>query len=408
MEKTRVLLLAIFPRVEQRIRTLLNSIPTVELISGDINNAEAALEVVYSEKPDIILLENDFPGMDGSYLTQLIRKELPATQIIVLSEISSAEAVRQAMRAGACEYLSYKTVTLEELSSAIDHAFTLYKQEKYKRKISSEDGRAISKKSEKRQRARIATFYSPKGGTGVSTIIVNLAHTLQKGGKKVLIIDGDLQYGDIALLNKELVSRTIADIADKSNALDDDVFKNVLIYTRPDILPAPSQPDQAVRISGPAFEKIVNHIALMDYDIILINTSSYITDPCFIALELADVIFLVVIQEISSVRATRSFLNPVNEIDIGRNKIQLVLNRFDDEFSVTPTRISDILGLKISQTIPQDVSTATRAGNLGIPFVTEYENLPISKSIGTLAGHLNMLMDKLEPLPFELAKDTAR
>jgi pilus assembly protein CpaE len=407
MENIRVLLLAIFPRVEQRIRTLLNSIPTVELISGDINNAEAALEVVFTEKPDIILLENDFPGMDGAYLTQLIRKELPATQIIVLSEISSAEAVRQAMRAGACEYLSYKTVSLEELSAAIDHAYSLYKQERLKRKMSSDDGHAIAKKG-KRQRARIVTFYSPKGGTGVSTIIVNLAHTLQKGGKKVLIIDGDLQYGDIALLNKELVTRTIADIADKSNALDDDIFKNVLIFTRPDILPAPSQPDQAVRITGPAFEKIINHVAMMEYDIILINTSSYITDPCFIALELADVIYLVVIQDISSVRATRSFLNLTHEIDIGRNKIQLILNRFDEDSSVTPTRISDILGLKISLTLPQDVSTATRAGNLGIPFVTEYGNLPISKSISTLASHLNMLVDKLEPLPFEEAKDTAR
>jgi Flp pilus assembly CpaE family ATPase len=146
----------------------------------------------------------------------------------------------------------------------------------------------------------------------------------------------------------------------------------------------------------------------MGYDIILINTSSYITDPCFMALELADIIFLVVIQEISAVRATRSFLNLVNEIDIGRNKIQLILNRFDDYSSVTQNRISEILGLKISLSIPQDIPTAMRAGNLGIPFVTEYDNLPISKSISMLASHINMLLDKLEPLPFEEAKDTAR
>src|SRR5512143_2023561 len=139
MDRIRVLLLAIFPRVEQRIKTLLGSIPSAELIDADVNNAEAAVEVILQTKPDVVLLENDFPGMDGFYLTEIIRRESPFTQIIILSEISSADAVRQAMRAGACDYLSYKSVTAEELGSAIDRAGRLSQEERSKTRYAFAD-----------------------------------------------------------------------------------------------------------------------------------------------------------------------------------------------------------------------------------------------------------------------------
>jgi pilus assembly protein CpaE len=407
MDKIRILLLVIFPRVEQRIKTLLNSIAGVEIIDEDVNDAEAAIDVIFREKPDVVLLENDFPGQDGFYLTELIRKEVPLTQIVILSEISSAEAVRQAMRAGACDYLSYKTVTLEELTAALEHAHSLSREEKSKRRFTSEESRLAAKKQEKKQRARIITFYSPKGGTGVSTIIANLAYALQKGGRKILIVDGDLQYGDIAVLYNQFTNRTLADIADKVDSIDADMINSVLVKTSVDILPAPNEPEQAVQITGQGFTKLLKFVSLLDYDIVLVNTSSYITDPCFSALETADIIVLVTVQEIAAVRATRSFITLVEHIDIGKNKLDLVLNRFDPDSSLTPQSISKSLNHNIALTLPADATTATNAANLGKPFVAESPSASISKGINALADHLKNLLSKLEPVANEETKETS-
>ena len=403
MDRIRVLLLAIFPRVEQRIKTLLVSIPTAELIDTDVNNAEAAVEAILQTKPDVVLLENDFPGMDGFYLTQIIRRESPFTQIIILSEISSADAVRRAMRAGACDYLSYKSVTVEELSSALEHAAQLAEDARSKSRVSFDDGekQVVRKKTEKKQRTKVVTFYSPKGGVGVSTIVTNLAQVLHAKGQKVLIIDGSLQFGDIAVLSNHNPTRTIASIAGKEAEMDPEMVKSVIIEDKVHILPAPNEADEGLAISGSAFAQIIQQCRALDYEVILVNTSPYVSDPTFSALEAADLIIVVVTQEISSVRATRAFFNLMGNLQLGRGKVRVILNRFTEASSLLPQKIGEILGQKIMLSIPADGATAVRAANLGVPFVVDYKDQPISKAIVNLAAHLDSPAEQVEPVALE-------
>jgi pilus assembly protein CpaE len=398
MDKTRVLLLAIFPRVEQRIKMLLNSIPAAELIETDVNNAEAAVEVIFQTKPDVVLLENDFPGMDGFYLTELIRRESPVSHIIVLSEISSADAVRQAMRAGACDYLSYKTVTLEELDAALNRAAKLAEEEKNRTRtvVVEEQRPAARKKSVGKQRTRVVTFYSPKGGVGVSTIVTNVAQALNARSQKVLIIDGSLQFGDIAVMSNHNPTKTISNIAGKEIELDPELVRSVIIESGVDILPAPNEPGEALGITGNAFQNVIKQAATLSYDVILINTNSFVNDPTFAALEAADLIIVVVTQEISSVRAARGFFNLLASLGIGHGKVQVILNRYSDASSLTPSRIGEILGQKIVMNIPADGATAVRAANLGVPFVTDYRDQPISKAIVNLAAHVDTVSSQVE------------
>jgi len=403
MDRIRVLLLAIFPRVEQRIKTLLVSIPTAELIDTDVNNAEAAVEAILQTKPDVVLLENDFPGMDGFYLTEIIRRESPFTQIIILSEISSADAVRRAMRAGACDYLSYKSVTVEELSSALEHAAQLAEDARSKSRVSFDDGekQVVRKKTEKKQRTKVVTFYSPKGGVGVSTIVTNLAQVLHAKGQKVLIIDGSLQFGDIAVLSNHNPTRTIASIAGKEAEMDPEMVKSVIIEDKVHILPAPNEADEGLAISGSAFAQIIQQCRALDYEVILVNTSPYVSDPTFSALEAADLIIVVVTQEISSVRATRAFFNLMGNLQLGRGKVRVILNRFTEASSLLPQKIGEILGQKIMLSIPADGATAVRAANLGVPFVVDYKDQPISKAIVNLAAHLDSPAEQVEPVVLE-------
>src|SRR5512137_636753 len=106
-DNIHILLLSIVPPITQSIKALLASYAFAEFLPGDINNAESAIDAIHQQQPDIVLLETDFPGWN--FLIELIRKEAPHTQVIVLAEIVSADAVRMAMRAGAYDFLSYNT-----------------------------------------------------------------------------------------------------------------------------------------------------------------------------------------------------------------------------------------------------------------------------------------------------------
>jgi len=397
-DNIRILLLSIVPPITQRIKTLLASYAFAEFLPGEINNAESAIDAVHQQQPDIVLLETDFPGWN--FLIELIRKEVPHTQVIVLAEIVSADAVRMAMRAGAYDFLSHKTSSAEELIAAIEYAAQLSREEKQRREVDDREKKKLHKKTETRKRAQIVAFYSPKGGAGVSTLVVNTALALHEKGLKVLIVDACLQYGDVALLlTNQAAGRTIADIAEKGDEIDSDVVERVRIVAKVDFLPAPQQPEQALRITGPVFTRILKIASELGYDIILINTSSYISDPCFAALEMADLILLVLLQEVAAIRASRAFLNLIKNTGLNQDKILMMVNKFQEESGVTLKRINEILETKITITIPPDPVTVTRADDIGIPFVVEYPDLPISKSVVRLADELHAI---LAQLPSEL------
>lgn len=401
----KVLLLAIYPRVQQKLRDLLRQVPGITVPDVNINNAEEAIDAIFQLKPDVVLLENDFPGMDGFYLAELIHKESPLTQVIVVSEISSAESVRMAMRAGACDYLNYKTLTAEELSAALVHAQSLIQEERTKRRayglLDEEEKNPSIQSSTRRQRARIVTFYSPKGGAGTSTILVNMAQALHDKGMKVLAVDASLQYGDIALLFNQFSNRTIANLANKIDDIDEQLVLDIVGKAGPDILAAPNDPAQAVQVTGPAFSKIIHFVANMDYDIILINTSSYINDATFVALDVAEIIVLLVVQEIAAVRAARSFLSLMSELGLQAGRTEIVLNRHDPDAILTTSKISESLGRRVGFTLKSDYEMASRAANLGVPFMMEYKNYELSKQIIALGEYLVRRLAETEPNQLE-------
>jgi len=390
MEKMKVIVFEILPMIGKNLNELLKSISTVDLIEHDVNNTEEALDLILSQKPDVILLGNDFPGIDGYYFTKMIRKEAAPIQVIMIAEVVSAESVRQAMRAGACDFISYKNLTGEELSLALEHAGQLVAEDKLmiaaKRKKEPAAQRHV--KLQTKKPTRLITVYSPKGGAGVSTITANLALSLSSNGRKVLVVDGDFLFGDLGVLLNQLSNHSIIDFVRFEGNLDAEVIKEVINKGDVDLLAAPSSAKKSVEINGPVFEKILRELSQLDYDFLLINTSSHLSDPTIVALEFAETIILVGTQEISCIRALGLFLELIESLSISREKLALVINRFDKGSILTSAKYTDFLKINVFHTIPQDYETVLRSNNLGIPFVVDHKNLPISRGIESLANIL--------------------
>jgi len=388
--KTTVLLVEVLPKVAQRLRNFLEQINYIELIPGNITNSEIAIETIRQTKPDVVLLELDLPGMNGIQVTEVIRRDNPVTQIVILSEVSSAETVRLAMRAGASDFLNYKNLNFEELESVVERAADLADQEKMRiayRPPTRE--KPVEEEKDLPKLGKVITVYSPKGGAGVSTVVANLGYSLKNLNKerKVILIDLDLQFGDIGILYNQITNRSIMDIAIRVQNLDDELVENVIFNDQPtkvDLMAAPYRLELDEILTGPVASQIIEHMRHM-YDYILINTNSYITEATLSTMGISDLIILVGIQQVATIRSVRSFLGLASELGFPRERILLVMNRFDSTSTITSKKVSDMININVFHTIPLDPKTAEKAANLGIPYAFDSSRLEISRSIFSLA-----------------------
>jgi len=389
MDPIKVIVFENYPNFRKTINEALDSIPGLVLVENEINNADAALDMLSTEKPEVVILGQDFPGNEGYQFTQTIRQEVPGTQVIIIADIASAESVRQAMRAGACDFQTYKKLSDEELSQALEHASKLAAEERKTKVPTREKAEAPAPKQPKagpRQKARVITVYGPKGGVGTSTVTTNLSCVLASMGNKVLVIDDDLLFGDMDVLLNQRSNHSIADLVRFRDALDADIIGNVINEGKVDLIASPSSADDAVEVTGEAFDKILPALLKLKYDYILINTTSHMADATITALEKADSIILVGTQEISSIRAIRMFINLSKKLDFDPEKVILVINKFENASALTLKKMTKSLEMEISHTIAADYDSVLYANNLGRPLVIDDIDLPISKDFVLLAN----------------------
>ncbi|MBI9035643.1 MAG: response regulator [Bacteroidales bacterium] len=387
--KAKVLLVEMLPKVTQKLLGFLEKVDSIDLIESNVSNAQAALDYIRQDPPDIILMEYDLPGMNGIRVTELIKQENSLIEVIIISEVSSAETVRLAMRAGACDYINHNSVTAEELTSVVTRAVKLVEQNKEKSRTRSVYQTEVVKQKlpEIDRNGKIIVIYSSKGGAGKSSIAVNLAVTLNANNKRVVLVDGSLQYGDIATLFNRRPKNSIVEVASRVHNIDTELVERAVFYHEEsgiDILPAPEQPQLAENVSGGAFGQIISFLRIM-YDYIIVDTSSYISEACMISLDSSDIIVLASIQEITALRSSRAFLTLIDELEISRDRIMLIVNRYDENIHISVERISEILGQRVEAIIPKDARAVTSASNLGIPFVIQYKNRDITKAVQVLA-----------------------
>jgi DNA-binding NarL/FixJ family response regulator len=115
--KTRVLLVDDHDLVRAGIRSLLEKMTGIEVVS-EAGDGREALELIKKQLPDLVLLDIAIPGLNGLEALARVTKEFPAVKVIVLSMHANEEYVLRALRAGACGYL-VKDAAVAELELAI-------------------------------------------------------------------------------------------------------------------------------------------------------------------------------------------------------------------------------------------------------------------------------------------------
>jgi len=236
-------------------------------------------------------------------------------------------------------------------------------------------------------KGKIVTVYSPKGGAGCTTLAVNLAITLNNEDTRVVLVDGNLQFGDVAVFVNEQGKNTIADLAPRAEELDPEIVEEVMVKHAASglhILAAPSRPEYAEKVTSAQFAKVLEYLRYL-YSYVIVDTSTYLTDATLAAIDVSDLIVLVTTQDIPAIKSCRLFLDLSQTLGINRERILFVMNRFDKRINITPERVAENLKQEVALVIPLDDQVVTKAVNRGVPFVLDGRNHPSARGIFSLA-----------------------
>ncbi|MBQ2594058.1 MAG: AAA family ATPase [Candidatus Riflebacteria bacterium] len=228
----------------------------------------------------------------------------------------------------------------------------------------STGGSTASASNEPQTKAQVITFFSPKGGAGKTSIATNIAYGMAKYlNKKVMLIDLDLQFGGIAFMLDLKPKKTIVDLTGSDALRSFDDIKPCLSKHKSgfDLLPAPLKPEQSENVDSTHLRKIVSY-SKDKYDFILIDTHSLLQDISINALDISDIIMLVMNPDMGHIVAIHNCLNVMDSLKYPKEKIRLILNRFGSYYSKSKEELEGVFqkkNVKVNYVIHDDWKIAS-------------------------------------------------
>ena len=341
------------------------------------------------EDPALILLDVMLPKLDGYQVAAKIRAEEGQSAhvpIIMLTAEREVEQKVRGLRAGADDYL-IKPFHPAELLARIKSLLA---------RFAPRDGLVG-----RPPLGRVQAFYGAKGGVGTTTIAINTAIALHRElGRKVALVDGNLQFGDHRVfLDLGLDRKSIVDIV-SAQSFDQDLIRQVLVKhdSGIDLLLAPPSPETAELVTAEHLPVILEQLRNL-YDYVLIDIDKRLDDHNLGVIEAAETVFVVMTADLSCLKNVRLVLETIGHLGYQEEKVRLVLNRSNAFTGINVKNAEGALKRTIEHQIVNEYRGAISALNSGAPFMFTKADSLLGRSLLDFAR----VIDKLPPREAVLA-----
>ena len=253
-------------------------------------------------------------------------------------------------------------------------------------------------------RGRLVTVLGPKGGTGKTLTSCNVAVALALAGSSTVIVDLDLQFGDVGLALGLKPERTIYDLVVSGGSLDGDKVDSFLAEhpSGARALLAPLRPDQAAAVKV-SFLREVLEILRSRYDVVVVDTPPAFSPEVIAAVDNSSELCVVGMLDALSLKDTKIGLETLGEMGYDPRAITLVLNRADSSVGITPLDVEQLLGRAPDVLVGSD-RAIPRALTNGQPIVVAEPKSKAARSYAALAERYLAVPS----IPVAVANDNGR
>lgn len=334
---------------------------TVSAIEGKLQQLGT---FVNQPVPDVLIVDSACEGRSDVEPLERLGQVYPNMAFIVLCEHQSADFLIQAMRAGVREVLP-SPVNADALKAALE-------------RIRHKLGFAPTRKG------KILAFISCKGGSGATFLAANLAYSLaSQGNKKVALFDFNLQFGDALLfLSDQKPSTTLSEVARGIHRLDPAFLASSMVNVKPNlsVLAAPEDPAHGMEVKPDHIDTLLK-MARQQYDFIVLDVGRNLDAQTIKALDHADMIFAVLQVTLPFIRDGKRLLDVFRTLDYPKNKVNLVVNRYQKGGDIGLGDLEQSLGCKVFCTIPNHYEAAAASVNQGVPIAKLARSSPVTKAL---------------------------
>jgi pilus assembly protein CpaE len=310
-----------------------------------------AQRAVESGEIRLVLLGPSHAHESGIKAASMLQGLDPSVALVLVAGTVTAPLLRAALRGGLRDVIeapvsAAKLVEiLDEMGSRAERKVPPANAEPYAPSVPRE--------------GRIITVMSAKGGSGKTVMATNLAMmlALNHDPTRVVVVDADLQFGDVCLVLQLEPKLTVVNAAQEIHRLDESLLDSLLTKhpTGLSVLAAPLEPAFADEISTAAMVEVLGKLRSM-FDFVIVDTASLLDELLLSLLERADDVLFVVDMDLPSVKNAKLALETLRLLKFPSAKIQLVLNRSNAKARLDEKEIEKSLKMKIAATQVADLS----------------------------------------------------
>lgn len=338
---------------------------------------------IHSHRPEVILVDVPVDNATGAlHAIELLHQEMPEVAVFAIGSMAQPQMIVNAMRSGAREYIERPTTTTDLLEAFVRLTAA-------QRKIRREG-----------KRGKVFAVANAKGGSGATTVAVNLALALQAAHGNTALVDiAPLGHASLHLNVKPQF--TVNDAIENLHRMDTSLMDGFM--TRHNgglqLLAGAATPMAEPSTSEFArlFDMLVNH-----YRYTVVDVSSRLDSATRLVCNLAEVVLLVAHADVASLWSAARVVQYLGDSG-GRDRVRLLLNRFRKIPGFSEEDAEAAAGIKLLWRVPNQYFAVSTAIDRGIPLMQQ-GHTEIARSFAGLATALTQDDDDVKRSAWSLFK----